>query len=146
MESSRSRQMALEAEWDSELQAPKVVAYQSPIKRVVSLLKKMKAELEHEAKHESEMYDKQACWCETNDKEKTQAIKDADAKDKQLSSEIESRSAKFGNLATQISGMKKEIEDLTAALKKANAIREKEAGAFAAEEKSLTQALTNLKN
>merc|ERR1719456_1760284 len=114
-ESARSRQRALEAEWGSELQAPKVVEYQSPIKRVVSLLKKMKAELDHEAKHEAEMYDKMVCWCETNEKEKTKAIKDADAKDKALSSEIESRSARFGNLATQIKDMKKEIADLTEA-------------------------------
>merc|ERR1719440_1521930 len=87
-----------------------------------------------------------ACWCETNDKEKSQAIQDADAKDKQLSSEIESRSARFGNLGTQIKDLKKEIGDLTEALKKATSIREKEASAFAGEEKSLTQALTNLKN
>merc|ERR1719267_481095 len=98
MESARARQFALEAEWGSELQAPKVAEYQSPIKRVVSLLKKMKGELEHEAKNEADMYDKMVCWCETNNKEKTKAIKDADAKDKQLSSEIESRTARFGNL------------------------------------------------
>jgi len=145
-EAALSRQMALEAEWGSELQAPKVVEYQSPIKRVVALLGKMKAELEHEAKNEAEMYDKMVCWCETNSKEKNQAIKDADDKDKQLSAEIESRSARFGALETTISTLKKEIKDLTEALAKATEIREKEAGAFAGEEKSLTQALTNLKN
>merc|ERR1719456_1454744 len=145
-ESARSRQFALEAEWGSELQAPKVVEYQSPIKRVVSLLNKMKAELEHEAKHEAEMYDKMVCWCETNEKEKTKAIQDADARDKALSSEIESRSARFGSLSTEIEDLKKEIGDLTEALKKATGIREKEAASFAGEEKSLTQALTNIKN
>jgi len=146
-ESGRSRQLALEAEWDSELQAvPKVVEYQSPIKRVVGLLNKMKAELEHETKHEAEMYDKMVCWCETNDKEKTKAIKDADAKDTSLTAEIETRAARMGSLGTQITEMKQEVSDLTTALKKATSIREREASAFAGEESSLTQALTNVKN
>jgi len=146
-QSGQARQRALEAEWGSELNAqPKVVAYKSPIKRVVSLLGKMKAELEHEAKNEAEMYDKMVCWCETNEKEKTQAISDADARDKQLSSEVESRSARFGSLGTNIEGMKKEVADLTESLKKATSIREKEAKAFAGEANGLTQALTNIKN
>jgi len=144
-ESARMRQSALEAEWGSELQ-PKVVEHQSPIKRVVSLLKKMKTELEHEANHEAEMYDKMVCWCETNEKEKTKAIKDADARDSSLSSEIDSRSARFGALSTQISGMKTEVGELTDALKQAVDIREKGAAAFAGEDKSLTQAMTNIKN
>jgi len=144
---SQARQSALEAEWGSELQqAPKVVEYQSPIKRVVGLLKKMKEELVHETKTEAEMYDKMVCWCETNHKEKTKAISDASAKDAQLTSEIESRSSRFGNLGTQIEALKKEVGDLTEALKKAVSLREKGAKTFQGEEVSLTAALTNVKN
>jgi hypothetical protein len=147
-EAARARQMSLEKEWSRELeaQAPRQVAYQSPIKRVVSLLNKMKAELEHEAKNEAEMYDKMVCWCETNDKEKTKAIKDADAKDTQLTSEIESRAAAFGTLSTQIKTTQTEVSDLKKALAEATSIRETAATKFASEEKSLTQALTNVKN
>jgi len=146
-ESGKSRQLALEDEWGSELQpAPTVVAYQSPIKRVVSLLNKMKAELEHEAKHDAELYDKMVCWCETNDKEKTKAISDADTKDKALTSEIETRSARVGELGTNIKAMKTQVADFTKALRTGLSIREKEAAAFAGEQKSLTQALANVKN
>merc|ERR1719238_1975291 len=108
--------------------------HQSPIKRVVALLKKMKSELDAEADKEAEMYDKMVCWCETNEKEKTKAIADAETLDGELSSEIEARAAKFGEQATEIARLKKQIAEDTAALKEATAIREKEAASFSATE------------
>jgi len=140
----------LETVWGEELDRQPVQAtpkpYVSPIKRVVSLLKKMKAELEAEADKESEMYDKMVCWCETNEKEKTKAIADADAKDKELSAEIEARAAKFGEQSTEIAQLKKQIAEDTAALKEATAIREKTAAAFSDTEKELMQNIANVKN
>jgi|ERR1712216_473217 len=78
----QARENALEAAWQEELDP---VKYKSPIKRVVALLQKMKAELDAEADKESEMYDKMVCWCQTNEKEKKKAIADAEAKDEELS-------------------------------------------------------------
>merc|ERR1719330_2295312 len=118
----------------------------SPVKRVTNLLSKMKAELIAEADKEAEMYDKMVCWCENNEKEKKKAVADADAKDVELSSEIESRAAKSGDLAASIPNTKKEISENSAALKTATALREKEAGKFRGEEKDLVQAITNLRN
>merc|ERR1719174_3310141 len=106
----------------------------------------MRAELEAEASKESEMYDKMVCWCETNEKEKKKAIADAEALDADFSSEIEARAAKFGEAATEISRLKKQIAEDTAALKEATAIREKQAGEFSATEKELMQSVTNVKN
>merc|ERR1711862_258701 len=108
---------------------------ESPIKRVVGLIEKMKAELEKEAAKESEMYDKMVCWCETSEKEKTKAVKDAEAKDIDLSSQIESRSARFGELSVEIATLKKQIAKDTEALKQATAIREKATSGFRGEEK-----------
>jgi len=139
---SNSRQASLEAAWGKELDGQNV----SPVKRVVSLLQKMKAELDAEAGKESEMYDKMVCWCETNEKEKTKAIADAEAKDLQLSAETEERSAKFGQFAATIEQTKKEIQENTETLAKATEIREKEAGEFRGEEKDMVQAVTNLRN
>ena len=51
--------------------------WEKPIVRVVNLLKDMASELEKEAITDAELYDKLACWCETNDKDKTKAIADA---------------------------------------------------------------------
>jgi chromosome segregation ATPase len=139
----QARENALEAAWQEELDP---VKYKSPIKRVVALLQKMKAELDAEADKESEMYDKMVCWCQTNEKEKKKAIADAEAKDVELSSEIEARAAKFGEAATEIARLKKQIAEDTAALKEATALREKQAGEFSTTEKELMQSITNVKN
>jgi len=121
-------------------------AGKSPVKRVVELLGKMGAELRAEADQESAMYDKMVCWCATTEKEKTQAVADAESKDLELSSEIESRSARFGNLATEITDLKEQISKDTEALKTAMAIREKAAAEFSEEEKDIAQAIGNLRN
>merc|ERR1719284_2144171 len=49
-----------------------------PVSKVITLLKDMLKQLEKEADEDEEIYDKIACWCETNDKEKTKSIKDAE--------------------------------------------------------------------
>jgi len=118
----------------------------SPVQRVVKLLGKMKEELMAEADKESSMYDKMSCWCETNQKEKTKAISDAETKDQELSSDIERRSARFGELSTEIAQLKDQIDQDSASLDEATALREKAAAEFKQEEKDLVQAITNLKN
>jgi len=118
----------------------------SPVRRVVMLLGKIKAELTAEADNEAAMYDKMVCWCETNEKEKTKAIADAEAKDVELSAEIESRSAGFGTASAEIAEMKEQIAEDTEALQQATAIREKTAGQFRGDEKDLVQAIDNLRN
>jgi len=118
----------------------------SPVKRVVELLFKMKSELEAETDKESEMYDKMVCWCETNEKEKTQAIADAEATEKELQAEIEERSAGSGKVSTNIAFLKKQIAEDTASLEQSRSIRENEATEARAGEKDLVQAITNLKN
>jgi len=142
----QAKQMALEAAWSKDLESePKEIKYKSPVKRVIKLLRKMKDELVVEAENESSMYDKMVCWCETNEKEKTKAIADAEAKETDLEAEIEERAAKFGKIATEIEALKEQIAEDTETLKKATAMREKEAAGFRAEEKDMVQAITNLK-
>mmetsp|Transcript_14717 Transcript_14717/g.26126 ORF Transcript_14717/g.26126 Transcript_14717/m.26126 type:complete len:763 (+) Transcript_14717:81-2369(+) len=142
--SSQARERALEEAWSKELQTP--VTYKNPVKRVVALLEKMKAELTAEAGKEASMYDKMVCWCETNDKEKTAAIADAEAKMSSLEMSVKAKAAKKGELETEIAATKKQIAADTESLKTASAIREKESAEFSAEEKDMFQYITNLKN
>jgi hypothetical protein len=143
----QAREQALETEWSRELNSqPKQVAYQSPIKRVISLLGKMRAELVAEADKEAEMYDKMVCWCETNEKEKKKAIADAEALEKELEAEIQERAAKFGEDATEIDRLKEQIAEDTASSKEATSIREAEAAKFLETNKDLVQSITNVKN
>jgi chromosome segregation ATPase len=142
----QAREHALEKAWSQELAPPAGKEYQSPIKRVVSLLEKMRAELVAEADKEAEMYDKMVCWCETNEKEKKKAIADAEALEKELEAEIQERAAKFGEDATEIDRLKEQISEDTASLKEATSIRENEAAKFRATNKDLVQSITNVKN
>merc|ERR1719217_236215 len=58
----------------------------------------MQKQLEQEAEEDEEIYEKMACWCETNDKEKTKAIADAEARIEDLTAEIEAKTAASARL------------------------------------------------
>merc|ERR1719449_378728 len=64
-----------------------------PVSKVITLLKDMLKQLEKEAEEDEEIYDKMACWCETNDKEKTKSIADAEARISDLTTKIEELTA-----------------------------------------------------
>merc|ERR1719162_2390317 len=145
----QAREQALSKSWSQVLDTQPAAAgkaYQSPIKRVVSLLEKMRAELVHEADNEAEMYDKMVCWCETNEKEKKKAIADAEVTDKELTAEIGARAAKFGEDETEIARLKEQIAADGASLKQATSIREADAAKFYESNKDLVQSITNVKN
>merc|ERR1719324_2121059 len=106
----------------------------------------MQKQLEQEAEEDEEIYEKMACWCETNDKEKTKAIADAEARIEDLTSEIESLTAASARLNAELVNLDKEIAKNQAALDKATAIRTKELAEFNAEEKDMLQSITALKS
>jgi len=143
--SGQAREQSLEEQWSAELDTD-AQEKKSPVKRVILLLQQMRNELTAEADKEAEMYDKMVCWCETNEKEKTNGVAEAEGKIGDLMAEMEARSAAKGELSTKIKAMKGQIAADTESLKQATALREKEAAAFSAEEKETMQAITNLKN
>merc|ERR1719183_2498928 len=53
----------------------------------------MLKQLEKEADEDEEIYDKMACWCQTNEKEKTKSTADAEARIADLSTKIEEYTA-----------------------------------------------------
>jgi hypothetical protein len=141
----QAREKSLEETWSAVLDSDSQ-AKPSPVKRVILLLEQMRSELVAEGDKESETYDKMVCWCETNEKEKTQDIAVAEGRIADLMSEMEARSAAKGELSTNIEALKLQIAEDTESLKKATALREKEAAEFSAQEKEMMQAVTNLKN
>merc|ERR1719293_534850 len=116
-----------------------------PVSKVITLLKDMLKQLEKEAEEDEEIYDQMACWCETNDKEKTKAIADAEARISDLTTKIEELTASSARLNTEIKNLEKEVAENQAALDKATAIREKELAEFNAEEKDLLESISALK-
>merc|ERR1719254_191084 len=116
-----------------------------PVSKVITLLKDMLKQLEKEAEEDEEIYDKMACWCETNDKEKTKAIADAEARISDLTTKIEELTASSARLNTEIKNLEKEVAENQNALDKATAIREKQLAEFNEEEKDNLEAISALK-
>lgn len=117
-----------------------------PVSKVITLLKDMLKQLESEAEQDEEIYDKMACWCETNDKEKTKSIADAEARISDLTTKIEELTASSARLNTEIKNLEKEVAENQAALDKATAIRQKQLAEFNEEEKDLLESISALKS
>merc|ERR1719456_600626 len=105
----------------------------------------MLKQLEKEAEEDEEIYDKMACWCETNDREKTKSIADAEARISDLTTKIEELTANSARLGTEIKNLEKEVAENQAALDKATAIRQKQLAEFNEEEKDLLESISALK-
>jgi len=72
------------------------------VSKVITLLKDMLKQFQKEAEADEEIYDKMACWCETNDKEKTKAIAEAEARIADLTIKTEELTANSARLGTEI--------------------------------------------
>jgi len=129
----------------SSLTFDAVAAKNRPVSKVITLLKDMLKQLEKEQEEDEEIYDKLACWCETNDKEKTKSIADAEARIADLTTKIEEFTANSARLNTEIKNLEREVAANQKALSEATAIREKQLAEFNAEEKDLLGSISALK-
>merc|ERR1711865_487601 len=84
--------------------------------------------------------------CETNDKEKTKSIADAEARIPDLTTKIEELTASSARLNTEIKNLEKEVAENQSALDKATAIRQKQLAEFNGEEKDLLESISALKS
>merc|ERR1719329_965859 len=105
----------------------------------------MLKQMETEAEEDEEIYDAMARWCETNDKEKTKAIADAQTNLENLAVNIEEMTAFSAKLGTEIKHLEKEVAKNQAALDKATEIRQKQQADFNGEEKDLLGSISALK-
>jgi len=114
---------------------------QSPIQKVVALIKDMKAQTEKEAEDDLAAYDKYMCWCKTVKAEKTAAVEEAQANIASLEAFVEEAAAKEGQLKTEIATLGEDIESDQDSLASAMKLREKESAEFAAEEADMKETL-----
>merc|ERR1719191_1255904 len=117
-----------------------------PVSKVISLLKDMVAQMEKEAEEDEDIYETMGCWCETNDKLKTQAIADGKERIDKLTAAIEEFTANSARLNTEISNLNKEVAKNQQAVDQAQALRAKNSAEFIAEEKDLLQSIGCMKN
>merc|ERR1719262_2057017 len=106
----------------------------------------MMATLEKEANEDEEVYEKVACWFQTNDKAKTASISAAEDSITQLTANIEEFTASSARLNTEIKNLDAEVAKNQEALDKATALRQKELAEFNAEEKDMLQSIGALKS
>jgi len=116
-----------------------------PVTKVIELLKGMQKTLEKEQEEDQEVYQEMQCWCTTNDKEKTEAIKEAEVTIEQLGSRIEELTAQSARLNVEILHLHEEIAENQESLESAIKIREKERTEFEKQEKDMIQAIQTLK-
>merc|ERR1719343_1275998 len=129
----------------SSLELEEAPTVSRPVSKVITLLKDMTKQLQEEASADQEVYDKIACWCTTNEEQKTKAIADGKAKIQQLTEAIEAGAALSKQLNAESIDTQKKLKASQDALDKATAIREKEAAAFQGEEKDLLESVAALK-
>merc|ERR1719498_1469869 len=116
-----------------------------PVTKVINLLKDMSKQLEKEGEEDEEVYDKLMCWCQTNDREKNQAVADNEEKITNLGASIEELTATSARLTAEIANGEAELAKNTKALDKATAIRQEDLAAFNADEKDTLASIASMK-
>jgi hypothetical protein len=116
-----------------------------PVSKIIVMLKDMIAQLEKEGEEDEDIMETMACWCETNDKLKTQAIADGKQRIDALTAAIEELTANSARLNTEIGNLNKEVSKNQRALDQASALRSKNNAEFIAEEKDLLQSIGSMK-
>jgi len=130
----------------AQLQSDEAEWKERPVSKVINMLKEMQAELQNEAELDEEAYDKMTCYCETNDKEKTKAIADENARIEALTNSIAELTAKEATLTREVEELNKEIAENEAGLAKSTDIRKTEKAEFVADEKNMIVSITGLKS
>jgi len=138
--------VALVAGASAALRFDELDAKNRPVTKVVTLLKDMAAQLEKEGEEDEEVYDKMVCWCETNDKEKTTAIANAEQSITDLGAQIEELTGLSARLSAEIGTLNTEVAENSDALDKATALREKELAEFSANEADMLASISSLGN
>merc|ERR1719161_3176195 len=102
--------------------------------------------MQKEGEEDEDVYQAMGCWCETNDKAKTQAIADGKQRIETLTAAIEEFTGNSARLNTEIANLEKEVAKNSDALDKATALRKKELAEFNAEEKDMLGTAASLKS
>jgi len=122
------------------------LANASPVEQVVNLLSKMKDTLIADGKHEQQIYDKYACWCETTAKRKASDINQGDADLRSLGQSILTLKGQVATLTAEMEELTSEIKENQEAQAEATAEREKEHTSFSGMSDETSQALAALQS
>lgn len=117
---------------------------QSPITRVTNMLKDMQANCEKEGKEDEKLNIKMDCWCNTNEKEQTAKLNDANANIESATALSEKGSAAAAAALADIATLQKEMDASQKVVADQTAQREKQAADFAGLSSSLNGSIDQL--
>jgi len=103
----------------------------NPIRKVVTMLQKIEAKVQKEAKTEEELFNKYMCYCKTGSNDLQLAISSSDAKIPEVESAIKEAEASKAQLESDLKAHQADRTEAKATMEKATAIREKEAKVYA---------------
>lgn len=112
-----------------------------PVSKVVHLLEDMKEQLEGELADDKAVHKQIDCWCEENDKDKTQAIEVNEARVNELESFIGEAAGRMKEMTVKRNAARDEADRDFDALEKARTLRMKENREFHANEANLIEAV-----
>jgi len=121
-----------------------VATQDKTITKVVKVLQDMLAKSKQEGDEEREIFAKFKCFCDQNEAEKKQSIKDFGKEISVLSSKIEELQGSTGGLSTECAKLTADIAANEAAQDQARTIREDEHNAYVAEKADMEQAIDQM--
>jgi len=116
-----------------------------PVTKVINTIKDMLKQMEKEQEEDESIYEKMACWCENNDKEKTKAIKDAEVRIQHLTTKVSELSSLSAKLNVEIKNTNAEVVKNQEQLAQATEIRRKELAEFNENEKDMLESISAMK-
>merc|ERR1719203_1734821 len=119
--------------------------HDTPVTRVVNLLKDMAKTVQAEMDEDEDLYRKLKCWCNDNNWAKSNSIEKSEAKISELESTIESLTGSTEELRQSIKELETELAADKKALAEATALREKQLDEFHNMEKDSIKAIENMK-
>jgi hypothetical protein len=121
-------------------------ASKSPVERIVNLLETMEGQVEADGKHEQQIYDKYACWCEKTSQRKADDIDQARMDLRALGQQILTLKGKIATLTAEIAELEEHIKEIIEEQEELTTIREKENAAYQAEAAETKEALAALQD
>jgi len=125
-------------------QAAQVREQVSPVTRVVNLLKNLAKQIEKEGKVEEDLYESFVCWGKSVIAQKTDSNTAANSRMDSLKTYVADLDAGKIDLTSEGGDLEKEIEEMTAELDAAEAMRNKEKSDFASAKTEMNQAISAL--
>jgi hypothetical protein len=122
-----------------------VQAKKNPLRKVITLIEEMKKQVETEAEDDAKAYENYECWCTKGEKEKTEAVAEADRRIADLTAFLEEAAGTEGQLKTEIAGLAADIKEDNDALDSATGVRQQDKAAFDQSEADMKETLAALK-